>query len=388
MRVLLVHNRYRSASPSGENRVVDRDAAWLADAGVEVVRYERDSDDISSMGPAARLGLAVRPIVSPSDWRAMDELITCRRPDVVHLHNPYPLVSPAVIRLAHRRGVPIVQTVHNYRYVCPAGTHLRDGSICEDCTGRRLATSAVRHGCYRDSRAQSAVMAGSLALHAGTWRSVDRLLPVSGFVAERLMQAGFAADRIVVHPNAVDDPGPPTPPGDHVLFLGRLEQAKGVGLLLDAWRRADLPVDARLVIAGDGADRPLVEAAVAADARIDYRGQVPATEARRLIEGARVVVVPSVWFEAMPLTVIEAFAAGRPVLATRVGALATLVDDTTGWRAAPTADALAVALGAALRTDPQARSLAARATYRRHHTPAARVAAAIDVYRDVVDNPV
>src|SRR5690606_38748059 len=179
MRVVIAHNRYRSAQPSGENRIVDAEIAQLTGAGVEVVPFLRHSDDIGALPLAQKALLPVSPLWNPSAARELARLLADERPDVLHLHNPYPLLSPWLVRVAHRYGVPVVHTVHNYRQVCASGIYFRDGAICHDCRGRRLGVPAVVHRCYRGSRAQSAVMAVTLTAHRGTWRSVDRFVALT-----------------------------------------------------------------------------------------------------------------------------------------------------------------------------------------------------------------
>ena len=149
MKILVVHNRYRSDSPSGENEAVDGQVTTLREAGVEVETYQRSSDEIAEFGAVHRVGLALRPFRSPSDAKALHRLIEAWHPDIVHVHNVYPLLSPGVLEVATEAGVPIVHTVHNYRSWCPAGTCFRDGAICQDCVGRSVAWPCVVHGCYR-----------------------------------------------------------------------------------------------------------------------------------------------------------------------------------------------------------------------------------------------
>lgn len=163
-----------------------------------------------------------------------------------------------MVRTAHRHGVPVVQTVHNYRQVCSSGIYFRDGVICQDCKGRALGVPAIKHRCYRDSAAQSALMATTLAVHRGTWRSVDRYVALTSAIADHLRDYGIPDERIVVKPNSVPDPGRPTPLGDGFLYMARLSPEKGVDLLLDAWRRHPVGALGTLRIAGDGELRPLV----------------------------------------------------------------------------------------------------------------------------------
>jgi glycosyltransferase involved in cell wall biosynthesis len=330
VKVVVAHNRYRQAQPSGENTVVDLEIAQLTAAGVEVLPFLRSSDEIPSMSPVSKALLPISPIYSPRAQHDLAELIREHHPDVVHLHNPYPLISPWVVRTAHRHGVPVVQTVHNYRQVCSSGVYYRDGHICHDCQGRFLGVPAVVHRCYRGSRAQSAVMATALAVHRPTWRSVDRYLALTSGIAEHLRAYGIPDDRIVVKPNSVPDPGPAAGPGDGFLFLGRLSEEKGIDLLLRAWQRHPDGSLGRLTIAGDGELRPVVEQAAAARTDISYAGALSRDAVQQALRRAAVVVVPSTWEDVLPTVVIEALANGRPVLGTALGGIPYLVDDA-GW---------------------------------------------------------
>lgn len=384
MRVLIVHNRYRSHAPSGENQVVEDEIEMLSAAGVEVTTYLRDSDDIASFGRREKAALSVRPVLSREGIRDVGSHIDRSSPDILHLHNPYPLISPQVIRTAARRGVPVVQTVHNYRHTCMAGTFFRDGKICEDCDGTSAPWPGMAHGCYRGSRAQSAVMTVALTVHRSTWRMVDRFLPVSSYVGQRLSSLGIPDDRIVVKPNAVTDPGRPSPLGRDVLFAGRLDEEKGVRLVLEAWKRSGIE-DRSLLIAGDGPLAEEVASAAASCASISWLGLVPSTEVGRLMDSCGIVVVPSLWFEGFPRTIAEAYARGRPVIATDHGALRGLVDDDTGWVAPLDPEAWSSALRTATSSDLAGRARGARQYYERHLRPDLVLAQQLSIYADVID---
>src|SRR4051794_2764523 len=227
MKVVVAHNRYASGQPSGENTIVDAEIAQLRAAGVTALPFLRSSDEIGGLPPAQKALLPLSPVYNGASQRALATLLTTERPDLVHLHNPYPLLSPWVVRTAHKHHTPVIQTVHNYRQVCAPGVYFRDGHVCHDCRGRRFGVPAVRHACYRGSRAQSAVMATTLAVHRGTWHSVDRYLALTDGIAAHLRDYGVPEERITVKPNAVPDPGdPPRDQGDGFLYAARLSPEK------------------------------------------------------------------------------------------------------------------------------------------------------------------
>jgi len=352
MRVLVVHNRYRSDMPSGENRVVDDEVDMLREAGVEVQTFLRDSDDIAEMPPVRKLLLGASPIHSRGAAKDFEDHLHRFTPDVVHVHNVFPLISPTVVRVAKAHGIPVVQTVHNYRHNCPAGTHLRNGAICEDCTGKRMPWPSVVHGCYRESRLQSASMAGAAWVHRPTWIQVDRFFAVSSLVAEKLTAVGAPADRIVVKPNAVDGPESVTEPGSGVLFAGRLGDEKGIRQLLAAWPSVVGEVCSDLTIVGDGPLRRVVETAASELPTVRYLGSQTPTMVASLLEECGVVCVPSICFEGLPTNALEAFAHGRPVVTTSLGALAAESFRSAVWTCEPEPKSLARSLAAAL-TDPK-----------------------------------
>jgi glycosyltransferase involved in cell wall biosynthesis len=379
--VVVAHNRYRSAQPSGENRIVDTEIAQLRAAGVEVVPFLRDSDDIAALSPAGKALLPVSPLWNGSAQRALATLIREHQPDLLHLHNPYPLLSPWVIRTAHRHGVPVVHTVHNYRQVCASGIYFRDGHICHDCRGKFLGVPAVIHRCYRGSRAQSAVMATALAAHRSTWRSVDRFIALTPQIATHLREYGVPADRITVKPNSIPDPGPPPPIGDGFLFLGRFTPEKGLSFLLDAWCSQPDGALGTLRIAGDGPERPLAEHAAATRSDVRYLGSLDRPGVQKAIADSAVVVVTPMWHDVLPTVVIEALAAGRPVLGTVLGGVPYLVGDA-GWTVPGDASSLVAGLRAA-RDHAAKLAPVARRRYESTFHPDAVTRQLLDVYREI-----
>jgi glycosyltransferase involved in cell wall biosynthesis len=385
MKIIVAHNRYSSAQPSGENVIVDAEIAQLEAAGVTVLPFLRSSDEIGSLPATQRALLPLSPIWAPAAQRELRELIRTQRPDVLHLHNPYPLISPWIVRTAHAHGLPVVQTVHNYRQVCAPGLYLRDGHICHDCRGRAFALPAIRHACYRGSRPQSAIMATTLAVHRGTWRSVDRYIALTDAIATHLRDYGIPDERIVVKPNAVPDPGPPAPIGDGFLFAGRLSAEKGLALLLDAWSRHPDGALGPLRIAGDGPLRSLAEAAAGSRRDVVFLGPQDRAGVRAAMRDSAVVIAASIWHDVLPTVVIEALSHGRPVLGTDLGGIPYLVADA-GWTVPATADALAAALPTA-GTGAAALAPAARARYESTFTPDVLTRRLLDVYTSLMVRP-
>jgi glycosyltransferase involved in cell wall biosynthesis len=314
VRVLILHSRYRSGDVSGENRVVVDEARMLADAGHRVVLRQLEPQVDRARD---RIRTAARALWAPDVAAAVRRVVRREHIDVVHAHNLFPTLSPAVLTAARGAGAAVVVTLHNYRLLCLPASLERDGRPCEVCVGR-VPWRGVRYRCYRGSLAGSAALAASLTLHraVGSFAAVHRFLAVSAFVRDRHVGAGFEAERILVKPNFVPPARRRDGPGEHFLFLGRLAPEKGVDVLLAAWR----PELGRLLVAGDGPESERLRRDVPPE--VEVLGPVPADRAADLIAAARAVLVPSRWPEpAVPRAVLEAYAAGVPVVASAVGAL-------------------------------------------------------------------
>ncbi len=328
MRILVLHNRYRSGDTSGENRVVRDEAALLREAGHEVATWEPEPA-VGSFAGQARA--AVDAVWSRRAARRVTTLVEQRAIDVVHAHNLFPSLSPAVLRAARDAGAAVVVTLHNYRFLCLPGTLIRDRHPCNVCVGH-VPWRGVVHSCYRDSAAGSATIATSLTLHRSlsSFEAVDRFAAVSGFIHDTYERAGFAPDRIVVKPNFA----PPVPvrdgPGEGFVFLGRLTPEKGVDTLLEAWRGAEAERLGVLTIVGGGPSEAELHAMAPPGVR--FLGDVPADQVPALIRASRAVMIPSRWEEAaVPRVALEAYASGVAVISSDRGALPEgVVDDETG----------------------------------------------------------
>lgn len=329
-KVALVHNRYQQ--PGGEDVVFSSEAALLAARSHDVVSFSLDNAAIEQMG---RLQLATSSFWNRAVHRELGRLFREARPEVAHFHNTFPLISPAAYYAARDHGVAVVQTVHNYRLICPAGTLYRQGAICEECVGRATPWPSVVHGCYRASRAATAVGAGMLAFHRslGTWNNlVDAYIALTSFARRKLIEGGIPESKIVVKPNFLGaDPGVGEHAGRFALFVGRLTPEKGLETLLEAWERLDGAYPLKIVGGG-----PL-EALVAKPRQgVEWLGRQPVGRVHALMRDASFLVFPSEWYEGFPMTLVEAFATGLPVIASALGSIAEIVaDNKTGRLFAP-----------------------------------------------------
>lgn len=329
MKALLLHNFYGSEAPSGENVVFESEKALLEQRGHDVQVFTRHSDEIRGQGLRGVIKGAAAVPWNPFAAAALRKLVDDFQPDVVHAHNTFPLISPAVFHAIGRRAARVL-TLHNYRLLCPAAIPMRDGKVCTDCIQQRSTLPALQHGCYRGSRLATLPLAMNVALHRriGTWQhQVDAFIALSEFQKQLMTQGGLPSAKLHVKPNFyAGDPlvVPFQQRFDYVVFVGRLGQEKGVHTLIEAWRRwGENAPELRLV--GDGPLRAQLQKQ-AQGLRVRFMGQIPANEAQAQIASARLLVLPSECFEGFPMVVREAFAFGTPVAVSRLGPLPSIVD--------------------------------------------------------------
>ena len=385
MIVLAVHNSYKE--PGGEDVVFEQETRALEECGHTVHRYREDNSSITF---GSRLSAGLLAIWSQRAYRRVARLIRETGCDVAHFHNTFPLISPSAYYAAKAAGVPVVQTLHNYRILCSNALLFRDGKICEQCLQSRISWRGVWHGCYRGSRISSASVAAMLALHRGirTWeKMIDLYIAPSSFCRSKYVEAGFCGNRIAVKPGFVyPDPGEGNHTGGYFLFAGRLSEEKGLDTLFEAWRR--LGPGFPLKIVGDGPLAPMAAAASAEMPWVEWLGYKPAVGVLRLMGEARGLVFPCQAYATFGLVVVEAFARGTPAFVPRTGALAELVEPGRNglvfdpYSPGDLAATVSTAMADQARLVRMGRT--ARADFLRSYTAEANVGALVGLYRQVV----
>ncbi|MDQ2694734.1 MAG: glycosyltransferase family 4 protein [Pseudomonadota bacterium] len=393
MRLLLVHNKY--LKPGGEDIVVNLEKQLLESNGVQVELFSGSNDQIDVNGLSGKIKAGANTLWSRHYYRKIAAAIDAFKPDLIHVHNTFPLMSPSIYWAASSLGVPVVQTLHNYRLTCTNGLLLRDNHPCELCVGRP-PLPALRYRCYRDSRSATAVVAGLQVMHRliSTYaEKIDHFIALTQFARSVFLRAGLPASRIGVKPNFIPDPlqgKPPLPPNERentVVFVGRVAFEKGVDLLLDAWpmtRQAGW----KLIVIGDGPDKDALAAQSGSLPDVVWRGWLDRQEVLNVMARARYLVMPSRWYEGFPMVLLEALACGTPVLAPRHGGFPEIIRDRiNGMLFEPnSSQAVAAALAQAIHADAghwTAMSRSARQHYQEKYSPDVGYANLIHIYNSV-----
>lgn len=327
MKIVLVHNTYQQ--PGGEDVIFEQECEMLKKAGHQVVTYCRSNWEVDRYPGVKRVLLAKRAIWASEIRSDFSELLRREKPDVVHVHNTFVMISPSIYSACAEMNIPVVQTLHNYRLLCPAATFFRDGRVCEECL--ETLWRSVEHACYHDSHAATSVVALMLKAHRvrQTWtREISCFVALSQFARNKFIQAGLPSERIVVKPNFVDpDPAGRTSVGDFALFVGRLSPTKRLQTMLQAWKRLSVPIP--LIVIGGGADRAVLEAE-AAEAKLSnvvFKGQLSRQDTLAALNRARFLVFASEWYENFPVTLVESFGCSTPVICSRMGVMQEIVED-------------------------------------------------------------
>lgn len=382
MRLLSVHNTYQIRGGEDESR--ESEEKLLREYGHTVDVYEETNDRIQEFNAAQ---LAIRTVWSQETYRNIRAQLKRQPYDIIHVQNFFPLISPAVHYAAKKSGVPVVQTLRNYRLLCPNALFFRDGKVCEDCLGKAIPYPGVLHSCYRENTAASAAVAAMITAHKAlrTWTTtVDLFITLTEFSRQKFIEGGLPADKIVVKPNFVyPDPGVGTGKGNYALYVGRLSVEKGIDTLIKAWEQLDIEIPLKIV--GDGPLLDQVEQAARRLPQIEPLGRRPLAEVHSLMGEATCLIFPSKWYETFGRVAVESFAKGTPVVASKIGAIAELVDSgKTGVHFEPgnssdlASKVTQLWCSRAEQTDSM--RTAARATFEKKFTPAQNYRFMMDIY--------
>ena len=378
LRVLVAHNAYQQRG--GEDFVVDAEIGLLQGRGHQVELFSRRNDELAHTG---RIAAAVQAVWSARTVADLTHRITAFKPDLIHAHNTFPLISPSLYAAAARAGIPVVQTLHNFRLLCPQAMFLRDGRICEDCLGK-LPWRGVVHRCYRGSVAQTAVVASMLGIHRamGTYRDqVTRYIAQTEFSWRKFIEGGLPADRISIKPNFVDVPAGMEGERSGGLFVGRLSGEKGIQVLLGA---LDSVQGSAIDVVGVGPE----EARLRGHYGVRLHGWMESARVLERMRAAAFLVAPSIWYEGFPRVIVEAFACALPVIASRLGSIAEIIrDGETGLLFEP-GDAVDLARKMAwAEANPAAMrelGMKARRDYEEKYTPARNYQQLIAIYAQAI----
>jgi len=318
--VLVAHNYYKLSG--GEDRVFSSETQLLREQGINVAEFTKSNESVDELNP---LDAAVKTVYSKKSYNEFRDKINKTKPDIVHFHNTFLLISPAAYYACADTGIPVIQTLHNYRLLCPSANFYRDNHVCEDCLGKTFPWPGIIHSCYRDSAAQSAVTSTMLFAHRliNTWsQKVDKFIALTNFVKKKFIEGGLPAEKIIVKPNFMNvDPMEGEHEGEFALFVGRLSREKGIMTLLRAWKYlTGIP----LQLVGSGPQ--LDEAMNMTTPDVHILGELDHKQVVKRVKQARFLVVSSECYEGFPMTIIEAFGCGTPVIAPKLGAMEEIIE--------------------------------------------------------------
>ncbi|MBW3078681.1 glycosyltransferase family 4 protein [Bifidobacterium simiiventris] len=336
--ILQVHNYYQI--PGGEDTVVKNERDMLEKHGHVVIQYTRNNGELKSAGVLGKAFAAFTTIFNPRTYHDVRHIIRAEKIDIVHVHNTLNLISPAVYYAAISCNVPVVQTIHNFRMLCPSGTFFRDDHICEDCVTYGLR-SAVQHNCYRDSKLQTFICALSMMLHRATG-IYDKLhfICLTDFNKQKLLQLPqIDPTKVYIKPNFITTIGSFSNASyiqrkNRFVFAGRLDKLKGIRLLLSAWAKMGA-LAPELIICGTGPEEQWAQDFISEHelTMVTMRGFVPNSDVRKILADSKALILPSQWYEGFPMSIVEAYGAGTPVIGSKLGNVGDLIaDDVTGWK--------------------------------------------------------
>jgi len=385
-RIAVLHNYYQHSG--GEDVVFHSEVELLRSYGHEVFTYTVSNDSLKGL---SALQMARRAIWNPESYHALKKWFAETRPDVAHFHSISYLLSPSSYQAAYECGVPVVQTLHNYRLICPGGQLLRNQKPCELCVGKHFPYYSILYACYRGDRRATLIRALMVQQQkrAKLWeRAIQVFIALTEFSREKFLQGGLPQEKLVVKPNFVaPDPGMGEHRGEYFLYVGRLSPEKGIGVLLEAWQRFSTPPPLKIV--GDGPLASMVQHAAQTSRAIEWLGKRPRDEVLTLMQDAKALIFPSICYENMSVSLIEALATGLPVIASGHGSMASIVKHGyTGWLFTPNQpDALAACVEDALRSPERLCEMQqnAREEYLRYYTPEKNYELLTNIYRRAIE---
>lgn len=325
-KVLFIHNYYQLRG--GEDQVVERELEMLKSRGIHAESYCVHNDTITH-NIVNKAKVALNATWSIAEYKKVRKKIMDMRPDVVHVHNFFPIVSPSVYYACERLGVPVVQTLHNYRLICPAATFMREGKVCEKCLDGSIINS-VRYGCYRGSAFNTIPLAAMIKVNnlLGTWSNkITKYIALTDFSKNKFIESGIPNNKICVKPNFIKSPpsiSRVSPHGDYILYVGRISLEKGIDYLLEAWIKMQQKKNFKILIIGDGPDKERLQGIYKSE-DIMFLGKMPSQQVLEYMSSAKFLVVPSIWYEGFPLTIVESYSVGTPVLCSKIGSLEEVV---------------------------------------------------------------
>ena len=324
--VLMAHNYYKV--PGGEDTVFHNEIKMLEKNGHQVTKYTRHNDEIKS-GVLSKLRLVIDTIFSLKTYKEVKKLIDENDIDVVHVHNTLPLISPSIYYAARAKKVPVVQTIHNFRLLCPGATFTRCGEICEDCVSKGLEQS-LKHKCYRNSLSQTFIMYTMLKLHRiiGTYNKIN-CITLTEFNKQKLSSLIKDESKIYVKPNFVENREQiERKLEDYFVYIGRLDDIKGINFLVNTWKKVDKNID--LYIIGTGLEEEKIKKFIKNNdiKNIKLLGFMQRENAFEIISKSRAIIVPSKWYEGFPMTIVESFSLGVPIIGSKIGNIESIIEES------------------------------------------------------------
>ncbi|WP_025749556.1 glycosyltransferase family 4 protein [Priestia megaterium] len=388
MKVLLVHNYYQVSG--GEDRVVEEEQKLLEKNGIQVRTYLVSNKDIKTKGLINKAKLGIQTTWSKNQYNRIKEIILDEKPDLVHFHNTFPLLSPSVYYACYNMNIPVVQTLHNYRIGCPGAMLMKDNKVCEKCINGSLLNS-VKYGCYRNSRIQTIPLSTMLYTHRSlnTWNNkVDKYIALTNFAKEKFIEIGLNEDKIAVKPNFIEKHiEDRLKKEDQITFVGRISKEKGLHLLLAAWSKVGSEVNTKLNVIGDGPLRKELEGKYEHLSNVKFLGKLDSKDVLSYMSKSKYIIVPSIWYEGFPMTIIESYSVNTPVISSNIGSLKEVVtNEVTGFHFENNnINSLENTLKKALHySDYDKLQKNINEQYEKKYTPSANFKMLINIYEEVV----